>query len=526
VLSNRDAAPYLYTKALFERNLRVLRDYEYCFIDLNGLTFEDRVVVRFDAKRFFEISSSGLRAIDLSEGRNVAYERNLAASENGLLPAESLVKLEWDFKRFVENEYTCDLSNIDDALESFETYLERGERKCLIPFVLRLNDFKEFEDSLYYIDYEDVLSNEHYVLELKDAPRRDFVYKPKVDMSFVFDPQARIAVVQCGLADQCFTTTEIRMLCDKYRLELYLEDLSYDVGLANHFMRLPLLQLTDNKISNRLFSTILSRKLRLRNKHCTKTIYQMFIYNWKNYGLKQLSAITNIDGMLNLPYAENELARNGIQLVRCDYSMDSGVSEYLGPAVYHIFAMDHQKIGYNSEVYKLKESFESYLRFPKIEQEDTQNTCLFEKMSKTDTVIVHVRRGDHVIGVWSQKKYSSNSVFKPTLERVYNSEEFAQYKNKLLVVLSDDIEFCKKHYGELGFGVAGENIIFVDWNHHYDSFRDMQIIAQGKVVIKFNGGFARCAALISKITEYVIHADDDGGKIEYQRNTESALKEL
>jgi hypothetical protein len=130
-------------------------------------------------------------------------------------------------------------------------------------------------------------------------------------------------------------------------------------------------------------------------------------------------------------------------------------------------------------------------------------------------IIIHLRFGDHIGGKWGEWTLEL-AHYKKALDFVYG-EKFAGYENKHLVVISEDIEFCKEHYDEIGFGVAGDEITFVDWNHHYNSYRDMQIISMGKIIIKSVGGFALAGALISKTVDYLIQTDNTGTRIEWQR---------
>ena len=85
-------------------------------------------------------------------------------SEMGITIFDEKPNEEWNPTWFIENNYTCTIKEIDNALSCFETYFERGRRTCNQSFFIKFNNKEEFVRTLYYIDYTDILSNENYYI--------------------------------------------------------------------------------------------------------------------------------------------------------------------------------------------------------------------------------------------------------------------------------------------------------------------------------------------------------------------------
>jgi len=199
VLSRKDGDAYIRTKELFDRNINKLRSYEYCMADIDSFLFDGRIIIRLGAEYFLEINQNAINPFNIAEP-------------------------EWNYKSFIEAGYTCNISGLERGLSSWETYFERGRQNCTAPFILRFETHDEFERSLYFVDYEDILDNEHYVITLPDSDIKNIKYRPKVDASFLFDESTRIVTIYNGLGDQAEIYLVFQKMADDYGLNVYFDD--------------------------------------------------------------------------------------------------------------------------------------------------------------------------------------------------------------------------------------------------------------------------------------------------------------
>lgn len=135
---------------------------------------------------------------------------------------------------------------------------------------------------------------------------------------------------------------------------------------------------------------------------------------------------------------------------------------------------------------KYKEAFLKEFRFPPIT--DAQNQKYLERIQSTNSVSIHIRRGDYVnLGIALSTGHHSRMV-----------EEFARLAPGKweLFVFSDDIPWCKEHWKELGFG-AFEDVTYIEGNVQGKNYIDMQLMSQCKGMIISNSAFCYLAALLN-----------------------------
>ncbi|MBQ3601462.1 MAG: alpha-1,2-fucosyltransferase, partial [Lachnospiraceae bacterium] len=108
-----------------------------------------------------------------------------------------------------------------------------------------------------------------------------------------------------------------------------------------------------------------------------------------------------------------------------------------------------------------KEIFLREFCFPKIT--DTQNQMWLERIKSTNSVSVHIRRGDYVELGWA-----------------LNTESYCKWLNLFaekygkkweVFVFSDDIDWCKKNKEALGMNQF-EEVIFIEGNLHGQNYVD------------------------------------------------------
>lgn len=107
---------------------------------------------------------------------------------------------------------------------------------------------------------------------------------------------------------------------------------------------------------------------------------------------------------------------------------------------------------------------------------NSRNLELLESILKTDSIAVHVRRGDYtfdpLLGNICQLSYFNDAI--DILRQTT--------KNPFFVVFSDDIDWCKKE-------LLLDNCVYVDWNLGSASYVDLQLMSNCKHNILSNSTF-------------------------------------
>lgn len=143
---------------------------------------------------------------------------------------------------------------------------------------------------------------------------------------------------------------------------------------------------------------------------------------------------------------------------------------------------------------KYEETFRKELMFPEIT--DEKNKDYLRQIQESQSVSFHIRRGDYLdAGLWYGVEYIA-----PLVKRFAEGVEGDWH----LFVFSDDIEWCRQHGEELGFGGYRE-ITFVEGNMQGKNYIDMQLMSQCKAMIMSNSSFCYLAALLNTQKEYVIN---------------------
>lgn len=126
--------------------------------------------------------------------------------------------------------------------------------------------------------------------------------------------------------------------------------------------------------------------------------------------------------------------------------------------------------------------------FPQIIGE--QNEIYASEIKSTESVAMHVRRGDFVAANWSTKPEIFARAVNEFNNKLYNPTFF---------IFSDDLDYCKEHIEELG--LADSNFIFVEGNKYPNNYLDMQLMTMCKHRIVTNSSFDFCAALFREDRE-------------------------
>ncbi len=128
------------------------------------------------------------------------------------------------------------------------------------------------------------------------------------------------------------------------------------------------------------------------------------------------------------------------------------------------------------------------LEFPPIPGAHNQDyTRLIEK---TNSVAVHIRRGDFVDIKWTlEDSFYFNSI-KEIAHRVDNPTFF---------IFSDDLNWCRENSEGLGFEFAKGNLVYVEGNmDKQNNYVDMQLMSMCKHMVIANSSFSYLAALLNR----------------------------
>lgn len=149
---------------------------------------------------------------------------------------------------------------------------------------------------------------------------------------------------------------------------------------------------------------------------------------------------------------------------------------------YYICGFFIEEHYYGERIDKLKKEF----IFPKIE--DDENASMLKQIDESDSVSIHVRRGDYLSSTYSDRFIS--------LGRDYYEKATEYIKGKTsnprFFIFSDDCEYIKEAFSWL------DDKVIVDINSGDNSFRDMQLMAGCKHNIIANSTFSQWAAILNR----------------------------
>ncbi|GHT75423.1 alpha-1,2-fucosyltransferase [Bacteroidia bacterium] len=118
------------------------------------------------------------------------------------------------------------------------------------------------------------------------------------------------------------------------------------------------------------------------------------------------------------------------------------------------------------------------------------NKEILEKIQLTDSVSIHVRRGDYL-------------EFSCALDKNYYYQALNYLESKIksatFFIFSDDILWCKEH---LNF----QNSYYIDWNSGAESYIDMQLMSSCKHNVIANSSFSWWGAWLNKNPDKIVIA--------------------
>ena len=126
---------------------------------------------------------------------------------------------------------------------------------------------------------------------------------------------------------------------------------------------------------------------------------------------------------------------------------------------------------------------------------DKKNKALLLNITKTNSISIHIRRGDYVNHALHGNICNEN-YYKIATNYIQEKTD-----NPVFFVFSDDPNWCKKH-------LHLQNSTFIDWNTGRDSYRDMQLMSHCKHNIIANSSFSWWAAWLNINPDKIVIGPD------------------
>ncbi|WJS95138.1 alpha-1,2-fucosyltransferase [Flavobacterium johnsoniae] len=217
--------------------------------------------------------------------------------------------------------------------------------------------------------------------------------------------------------------------------------------------------------------------------------FELLIFN-NNYSFATKSNILSFYRLLFIEKIKNKLGlRNKKVYQEKEFGFDKKILS-LTSSIY--------LSGY-FQSYKYFSGYESYIKkafsFPE-EKLDTLNREILVKIRNTNSVSIHVRRGDYVNDLVTQSFHGNCSIS-------YYSEAISKISHKIdnitLFFFSDDLEWVKMHFKEVKYPK-----IFVDHNIKSDSWKDMFLMSSCNHNIIANSSFSWWAAWLNNNSNKII----------------------
>lgn len=127
----------------------------------------------------------------------------------------------------------------------------------------------------------------------------------------------------------------------------------------------------------------------------------------------------------------------------------------------------------------------------------SRNAALAAQLGGCMSLSVHVRRGDY-LKIANTSGICTMDYYKRAVDAM-----LARVRPELVVVFSDDAQWCRENFGELLGGLPAE---YVDWNGGSDSYRDMQLMSLCSHNIIANSSFSWWGAWLNQNPGKVVMA--------------------
>lgn len=135
----------------------------------------------------------------------------------------------------------------------------------------------------------------------------------------------------------------------------------------------------------------------------------------------------------------------------------------------------------------VKETIWEAFSFP--EMTDRRNTEIMQRLQTTNSVSLHIRRGDYI----------NHPFFRGICDLDYYKRAICYMEERvapqLYCIFSNDIDWCENNLHEL---LSGKEVIYVDWNNGMESYVDMQLMSLCQHNIIANSSFSWWGAWLNR----------------------------
>lgn len=129
------------------------------------------------------------------------------------------------------------------------------------------------------------------------------------------------------------------------------------------------------------------------------------------------------------------------------------------------------------------------------EPKDPENKRIWNRIENTQSVGVHVRRGDFVTLNW----FIGEEFYRKAVSQIRE-----RYPDAVYYLFSDEIDWCEEHYAKLGFS-DGDDIEFVKGNVEGANYIDLFLMSRCTGLILSNSSFSFLAALLNKNLAFFVN---------------------
>ncbi|MCK5177796.1 MAG: alpha-1,2-fucosyltransferase [Candidatus Aenigmarchaeota archaeon] len=263
-------------------------------------------------------------------------------------------------------------------------------------------------------------------------------------------------------------------------------------------------------LGNQMFQAAIAKSLELKQKTTVKLDADFYKICPKNMGFHNGLEIDRIFNITNFTTKKENQKFKGLYILwmNKEWSFTTVEKKILGKNIFFKlkdnFVVDDNPAKFNKNYLNLKDDFylsgcfQSYKYFKEYDEEirklflfpkiaDKKNAFILKKIKNTNSVSIHVRRGDYLNKMNAELNVVDSRYYKSAIKTIAK-----EVKNPVFFIFSDDINWCKENFEYLG------EKYYIDWNKKKESFRDMQLISSCKHNIIANSSFSWWGTWLNK----------------------------